>query len=315
MNNAIKAVLVAAGLFIAWNISSVILLVFASILFASGLQGIAFWIHHKTNLGRKFSLALIIPLITIIIVSIGIFTVPNLEDQYTQLAEQFPQQVQQAIQSINNALGVQLPTEIGLQNFFEEITVERATTFLGSSLGILADILIFIIITIYLTVAPKQHARILKQLPRHRQKQLHKVQETLRSWLGGRMLSMGVIFVLTTVGLLILGVPYAFFLGVLAGLLSFIPNLGPLLALIPATIVGLSNNTQMAFYILLLYGGIQLLESYLITPQIDRKTVSLPPAIQLISQLVFGALFGFMGLVLAVPITLSLRTLFFDDEK
>lgn len=99
------------------------------------------------------------------------------------------------------------------------------------------------------------------------------------------------------------GHPLALILGIIAALLTFIPNIGPILSAIPAILLGLVENTTLAIHIALLYTVIQLVESYIITPLIQRKTVSLPPGLTLGAQVILGVLFGMLGLALATPLT------------
>ena len=122
-------------------------------------------------------------------------------------------------------------------------------------------------------------------------------------------MSLCLVGMLTALGLWILGVPAPLSLGFVAGVLSFIPNFGPLLSLVPAVIVALPNGPQMVLYVILLYAGIQLVESYFITPLIQHRAVRLPPALILLAQILMGVLFGFLGLLLATPLTAVLLVL------
>jgi predicted PurR-regulated permease PerM len=108
--------------------------------------------------------------------------------------------------------------------------------------------------------------------------------------------------VLTWLGLTLLGVPLALILAVLAGLLAFIPNIGPVIAAVPAVLLSLLEGPQMALYVALLYIGVQTVESYLITPFIQRRTVSLPPALTIAAQFLLGMQAGGFGLFVATPL-------------
>jgi predicted PurR-regulated permease PerM len=104
-------------------------------------------------------------------------------------------------------------------------------------------------------------------------------------------------------------VPFAFILGLVAAILDFIPNIGPLIAAIPALMVGLSQDGTTVLYIAILYFVVQILEGYLITPFIEQRVVNLPPALLLITQLVLGAGFGILGLLLASPLAVVIMVL------
>lgn len=124
---------------------------------------------------------------------------------------------------------------------------------------------------------------------------------TLGSWLKGKFLSMLVVGILTYVGLLLLDFPIPIVLALIAMALTFIPNLGPALAMVPAVLLGFMEGPERALHAIILYIGIQLFETYLITPFIDQKAVSLPPALTLFWQILLGMFLGAIGLILATP--------------
>ena len=138
---------------------------------------------------------------------------------------------------------------------------------------------------------------------------LDSVYDTLERWLKGKLLSMLLVAILTALGLWALGIPMALTLSLIAGLLCFIPNFGPLLSMIPAVLIALVQGPQMALYVVLLYVGIQFVESNFITPQIQKKMVDLPLAMIMISQVTLGLLTGTLGLILATPIMLIIMQL------
>ena len=132
---------------------------------------------------------------------------------------------------------------------------------------------------------------------------LAQLENTLWWWLIGRLVAMAFIGVVTGVGLALLGVPLAFILGLLAALLSFIPNLGPVLSALPAILLGLAQGPRTALWVALLYVGVQMVESYVLDPIIDRKTIYLPPALTILAQLVLALFAGMLGVTLATPLT------------
>ena len=135
---------------------------------------------------------------------------------------------------------------------------------------------------------------------------LAKLSDTLWWWLIGRLIAMTFIGVATGVGLTLLGVPLAFILGLLAALLSFVPNLGPILSALPAILLGFVQSPQTALWVAALYAGVQVVESYVLDPIIDRKTVYLPPAFTISAQLLMGLFAGLLGVTLATPLAAAL---------
>ncbi|MGE3707077.1 MAG: AI-2E family transporter, partial [Vicinamibacterales bacterium] len=130
----------------------------------------------------------------------------------------------------------------------------------------------------------------------------------LRWWLVGKLLSMSIVGVMTTVGLWLLGVPLALVFGLLAAALTFVPNIGPVLSVVPPALLALVDEPRVAAYVLGLYLGIQTVESYAITPIIQRRTVSLPPALTITAQVALGLLVGALGVAVATPLTAAAMT-------
>jgi predicted PurR-regulated permease PerM len=131
---------------------------------------------------------------------------------------------------------------------------------------------------------------------------LETLGHTLRWWMVGQLISMTAVGLLSYIGLRLLGVPLALILAVVAFLLTFIPFIGPLLSAIPVVLVAFSQSPTMALYTLLLYTAIQMLEGYVLTPNVQRRSVSLPPALTIAAQVLFGVLVGSLGLALATPL-------------
>lgn len=126
-------------------------------------------------------------------------------------------------------------------------------------------------------------------------------------WLLGRALGMTFVGMLTAIGLFMLDVPLA--LGLIAGLLDFIPNIGPLLAAAPALLIALMESPSLALYVAALYLAVQALEGYLIVPLIEQKVVRVAPALNVIGQILLAVMFGFLGLLLATPLIVMLMVL------
>lgn len=170
------------------------------------------------------------------------------------------------------------------------------------------NFIIVFFIGLYLAIDPGRYRTGLIQLApidrRERTEQvLNQLGDTLQWWLIGRMVAMVVIGLLTAVGLWLIGVPLALMLGLLAGILNFIPYLGPILSIVPPLLMVVTEGPTMILYVVFLYVAIQAIESYLLTPIIEQKTVSLPPALALSTQVLMGVLFGGLGVIFASPIT------------
>ena len=131
----------------------------------------------------------------------------------------------------------------------------------------------------------------------------------LNRWLFGQMLSMAAIGTFTALGLHLLDIPLALSVGLIAGLLAFVPFFGPIASGILAVVLAFTQGPQQALYVGILCFGIQQIERFVLMPLIQRWTVSLPPALGLLSVVIFGLLFGVMGVVFATPLMVVLMIL------
>jgi predicted PurR-regulated permease PerM len=131
---------------------------------------------------------------------------------------------------------------------------------------------------------------------------LQAIGVTLQRWLRAQLIAMAVIGVVTTLGLWALDVKAALALGIIAGLLEFIPLVGPLLSAIPAVAMGFLDSPQKALMVILLYTGIQLLENHILIPIVMKEGVDLPPVLTIIGLSMMAVVFGFLGMLVAVPL-------------
>ena len=138
---------------------------------------------------------------------------------------------------------------------------------------------------------------------------LDRAGEAIGDWIAGQAVSMLVVFAATLVALLVAGMPYALVLSLLAGLLSFIPTIGPLISGLAIVIAGFSVSSTMALCGLAIYVLVQFVETYLITPFVQQRAIHLPPAATLSAQLLVGAIFGPLGFAFAVPIAAAAKAL------
>ncbi|GAB3202171.1 putative PurR-regulated permease PerM [Pontibacter aydingkolensis] len=288
------------------------LLVFAGILLAVLFSGIAEWLQNKLHL--KHSLALLLSVLIFFGTLIGAFILiaPTVSEQVQEMRQTIPSAVskiqgwlesfglgQQLMKRVPDNMNEMLPASKGI--------FTKVSSVFSATLSILADILIVIVTAIFLAANPKLYTLGFSKLfaVRHRRRILEvldKCYTTLKMWLLAMLLAMTMIGISTAVGYSLIGLPLAMALGLIAFLFAFIPNIGPWIAALPALLVGLTISPQMALYAMLVYGGIQIVESYVITPVIFHKTVDLPPALLLFFQVLLGILHGAIGLLLAAPI-------------
>lgn len=312
---ALVFVLVLAAL---WFAADALLLVFACILFAILLYELTCVVQERFTMKRKYALPLVVLLMLAIIGIGGWLMAPQISDQADKLAEAVPKALSDLRRELSKydlarrLLGG-IPSDDQLRGYLAKL-VPNAGLFFSGVLGAVGNVLIITCVGIYFAAQPMLYIDGLITLvppakrPRARQV-LSEIGRTLAKWLVGKSVSMVVVGTLTAVGLSILGVPLALILGIIAGLLDFIPYLGPLMAGVPAVLIAFSDSPQLALYTLGLFGVIQLIEGYLLQPLIENRTVSLPPALTIVMQVLFGALFGLAGVALATPLTAVLAVL------
>lgn len=290
---------------------SVFLLIFAGSLIAIFFRALSSIIQAKTN--WKEGICLAISVIGTILILLGLFWLigAKVQDQFVELVDTLPKTFEKAKAWMNeSALGAKFISQASSQGSMEQMQ-SFAQQFFQSTFGMLGDLYVVLFIGIFFTISPRIYTHgIMQLIPSNGQKKAGEVMETLgeqlKKWLKGQLFSMIVVFVMTAIGLAILGMPLWLALAILAGLISFIPNFGPLLALIPAVLLGLMESHQMAFLVIGLYILIQFIESNFITTTIQKKLINMPPALILIGQLFMGSLTGAWGLILATPFILVL---------
>ncbi len=181
-------------------------------------------------------------------------------------------------------------------------------SFVTGTIVALGSLVLVMFLAIYIGAEPKLYVRwILSVVPAEHRGHVGAVFEgiamVLRKWLVTQLVAMIVIGVVSTVALLVLDVRAPFALGFIAGLLEFVPTVGPILAAIPAVAMGFIDSPQKALAVLITYWVIQFVENNLLIPALMRGEMDLPPAITLVAQALMAVLFGFLGLMVAVPLT------------
>ena len=199
-------------------------------------------------------------------------------------------------------------------------SVGRLTSALGSAIGAVTSVIAMIVIGIFLAAEPRIYDRgIAWMLPLRHRAGFYRIAEhvgfTLRRLLFGRLVGMIFEGVFTWVMLSLGGVPMAALLGLLTGLLAFIPNIGAITSGVLMVAVGFSAGAHQGVYAIFVYFFVQNIDGYLVVPYIARRTVDLAPAIVLAMQLLMGALFGILGVLLADPILATMKVVLVDLSK
>jgi len=178
--------------------------------------------------------------------------------------------------------------------------------FLTHTVAVFGGIMLIIFMSIYIAADPNLYHSGLMHLFPHRMRAragevLSSMAMVLRRWLVTQLIAMIVIGSVTTIALLILRVKAAFALGLIAGLLEFIPTVGPILSAIPAIAMGFLDSPEKAATVAAVYVGVQFMENHLLIPLLMKGGVDVPPVLTILGQALMTLVFGFLGLMVAVP--------------
>lgn len=315
---AVIVALVAIVVMLLGSLADVMMLVFAGVMLSVFLSGLTGVVHRRTRLPRALSLVLVCVVLLTLSGGFVWLAGPAIADQASQIGERIPMAVNQLRSWLSEYEWAQpilakldSPSKVVSSISPSSELLGRVTGVFSTALGALTNVLIILFIGLYLAISPRLYIdNLIKLAPPARRPRIHEVVQqlgkALRLWLIGRVTSMSAIGVLTAVGLMIAGVPLALVLGVIAATLSFIPYIGPILAFVPAGLIAVSDSPGTVVSTLIVFLIAQLSESYLITPIIERRVVSMPPALLITSQLIMGAFVGLMGVLLATPLAVCL---------
>ncbi|MBW4567114.1 MAG: AI-2E family transporter [Tolypothrix carrinoi HA7290-LM1] len=305
------------SLYILWQIKEVLLLMFAAIVLATTLNRLA---KRLQRMGMARGLAVILSVGIFLAVVVGFFwlIVPPFTQQFQELTYRVPQGFQRFNTWLDQA-ETRIPTQLtpyipDVNSLIQQAQpfINRALgssfTFVSGTLEVVLKILLVLVLTGMFLADPAAYRKVFIRLfPSFYRRRvdgiLDKCELSLGGWVVGALIAMSVVGLLSVTGLSILGVKAALALGVLAGFLNLIPNLGPTMSVIPAMAIALLDAPWKSLVVFALYFIIQQIESNFLTPIVMARQVSLLPAVTLISQLFFVTFFGFLGLFLALPLT------------
>lgn len=298
-----------------WLLRDMLLLAFAAVLIACVLRGASDTVQRKTRLGARLSLLAVTLVAAFSIGAVVLWRGNAIADQVAQIAHQLSTQLDRIWRELEASswgllLAEQLRTagtsvRAGLTGYVPGVV--------GSVLGIGGSLVVIGATAAFLAASPRLYlAGALRLLPvswRSRAGEVAaEIAATLRLWFLGQLADMAIVSVLVGVGLYLLDVPLAFTLALLAGLLNFVPYVGAFAGAIPAVFVALAQSPALAAWVGLWFLLVQMLEGNVIAPWIQKRTISLAPALTILSQTILGTLFGLFGLILATPLMAAMIT-------
>lgn len=341
---AVLLVGLAGAAYVLWQVSAIVFLVFVGVLIAVALRALSDTLAEHTGLGGKTALGVVVVALLGLTIGAGFLAEPTVTGQVQQMRRSIPDAVEQVegwlAETQWRAWLPQLASQVTEGNGGQgapggatggtspsggddgsivlggakvgsgvQQLIGWAASYVGTAAQALLGVLFVLFMGLWLAATPRLYIHgLLKLVPPRHQPRASEVLDTtghqLRWWLVGQLASMIAVGLMIGIGCWILGIPMALLLGILAALLEIIPNFGPILAAVPAVLVGFTSGK--VWEVIVLYTGAQFIENYLVRPLAQKKAVDLPPALLLASQVVFGALFGFMGLLVAAPIVVVL---------
>jgi len=290
-----------------------LLLIFAGIVLAAMLDGGTRLLGRVLPIARGWRLAIVTVAGVGFVVWTFYFAGNQLAEQVESLRETVTLQIGRFL-GWANGMGL-VQGGVDVQQLSGQLmgTLGRLGSAVSSALGALASAVMILVIGIFIAVEPRLYQRgVAWMLPLEHRDRFYrtasKMGHVMRRLMAGRLLGMAVEGVGTWLLLLIGGVPMAALLGILTGLLAFLPNIGAILSGVLIVLAGFSVSVEVGLWAIGVYVFVQVVDGYLIVPYVAKKTVDLAPALVLGAQLLAGALFGIMGLMLADPMVAMLKT-------
>ena len=313
----LRVLLALFGLLLAWRflaqVATITLLLSTGLLLAVALSGpVEALRRHKVP--RGVSSASILAGTALVVLLGGWLLLPVLQNELTALADALPgaySYMQEQARELAGAIGLSVNLDLSSLSF-----TDLGRRLLGGALGLfgtlasaLGGIVVIAFLAFYLATIPEPVVSwVMKLFPPDRRPRaeevLSKMRTKLLDWLKGRLISMSIVGALSVAALYVIGIPGAFSLGIFAGLVSFVPYIGPIIGVIPPALLALGGSPADAIWVLIAYAGIQVVESYMITPLVMEEVASLHPAVVVAAIATLGAAFGVLGAILALPIAL-----------
>ena len=299
----------AAAVWLAWQLAQALLLIFAGLVVAAGLRSAEDLLRKVLKIPHGLRLTIVVVVLMGLILGFLAFAGVTLADQAQQLSTTVDAQLAR-LSGMARSLGLNIEPGHSLLARIQSLLdghFDQVAAFIGSAVGGLGALLFAFTFGIYVAADARLYERGLEWLtPVAARGEMHatlvEMARVLRRWVAGRLVTMGIEGGFIFIGLSIVGVPLAGLLGLVSGVLAFIPNLGAMISGALIIAVGFSVGPTEGLWALAIYAAVQLIEGNVLTPLIEKRAVDLAPAVVLAAQLLFGLLFGILGVALADPI-------------
>ncbi|MGC1859880.1 MAG: AI-2E family transporter [Methylocystis sp.] len=319
---AILLAMIGAAL-AAWTLREVVFILFGALVLANGMNAAALFLARKLRIRYALGLLAVVTTGLIVLGAVGWFFGATINNQLEELSDKIPE----GLQWLTNQIEARPYTrdllsklEINDLSGTTGWIAKTLTPILRSFLGAAGSLVVMAIVSIYLAAQPERYrSGALRLLPISARSKASELLDAtgniLGRWLAGQVAVMATVGLLSGVGLWLLGIDAAFVLGLVGGLMSFVPYLGSVMTAILATLFALAQGPYHAAAVIVMYICVHFVEGNFITPLIQAEATSLPPAITLLAVISCAILFGPSAAFLAAPLTLSLpRSTFFTPS-
>ncbi len=300
------SLIVSVGLI--YVLAQPLFLIIGGLVFASMLDGGARLLGRVLPIARGWRIALVALLVLVFLVGVMSYAGLTLVSEFQALKTLVLSQITR-LQGWANAMGVLPQGGVDLNAVGKQVmgSLGTLTSAVGSALGAVSSVAMIVVLGLFFAAEPRIYERGLAWLiPQDKRDDFFRTSSdmarTLRRLMAGRLLGMAAEGVFVAIALWAVGVPFALLLGIITGILAFLPNIGAIVSGILIVLVGFSQGTHIGALAAVVYVVVQMLDGYLIVPMVARRSVDLPPALVLGMQLLLGALFGLLGLLFADPI-------------
>jgi predicted PurR-regulated permease PerM len=299
---------------LAWRLADVLLLLFGGVILATALRTLAAPLVERVRVSPRMAILAVVVLVALAFALFVSLVGDRLSEQFENLQRRLPDAWQALTRWLSSHPGGQPVLDMWESAKQGEVPWTRVVNVASTTLGALGAVALIVFVGIYLAVDPVLYRRgLLRLVPLHYRDAIDEALSAsgtaLSKWLMGQSVSMLFVGIATAIGLEALGMPLALSLGVIAGLLTFIPFFGALGAGVLAVLFAFTQGPQQALYVAFLAIAIQQVEGHLLTPLVQRWAVQLPPVLSIMSSVVFGLLFGLVGVLFATPLMVVAMTL------
>jgi predicted PurR-regulated permease PerM len=302
------------ALWLLYRATDVLLVIFAGAVIAVLFRAMAEPVMRHTRIPPWISVPGVLVLVCGLFALGGWLIAPAVSQQFDEMSVRLPEAIDRFRSHFLSFKWMNWIVEQGSSAADGQKVLRQVTHAFALTMNAVAAAIIVMFLAIYFAMSPEQYAKGLTRLvpvsyrPRAREV-MAELYRVLRLWLMTKLMSMAFVAVCVTIGLYLMKVPLALALGILAGIFEFIPTVGPLLSAAPAVLLGFVHSPMTGLYVVLLYFGVQWVQNHITNPLLQQRTLAFPPALSLALVALLGTFFGFGGLFLSGPLSVTVVVL------